>query len=162
MDPRTYVIFILFGLMVLGLVFLVKVVFDLRKKMKMLLGDGEMNADPQKDLLRRIVRAETKIEEVEPRLRIVENLSKISIQKVGFLRFNPFQDTGGDNSFVVVFLDRENNGVLISSLYTRGGVRIYGKQIEKGKSKQQLSEEEKRVLKEVETSTTQTTKTHHA
>lgn len=150
MDSLIYVIFILLGLIILGLFFLVKVVFDLKKKMKMLLGNGKIDADPQKDLLRRVIGAETKLEDVEPRLRIVEDLSKISIQKVGFLRFNPFQDTGGDNSFVVALLDRENNGVLVSSLYTRGGVRIYGKQIEKGKPKQQLSEEEKRVLKNIE------------
>ena len=114
----------------------------------MLLGGGEGLADPQQDLLRRLTKVETKLEEIKPRLQIVEGLSKISVQKVGFLRFNPFQDTGGDNSFVIALLDRENNGILVSSLYTRGGVRVYGKSVGQGKSKQPLSEEEQKVLEE--------------
>ena len=72
----------------------------------------------------------------------------MSVQKVGFLRFNPFQDTGGDNSFALALLDRENNGVILSSFYTREGVRIYAKQIENGASRQALSDEEKKVLEE--------------
>lgn len=147
-QTLTYTIFILLGLLILGLAFLAKIMFDMKKKIKMLLGGGKGGGDPQKDLLRRVVRAETKLEEVEPRLQIVEGLSKISVQKVGFLRFNPFQDTGGDNSFVIALLDRENNGVLVSSLYTRGGVRVYGKSVGQGKSKQPLSQEEQKVLEE--------------
>ena len=147
-STLTYTIFILLGLLIFGLAFLAKIIFDLKKKIKMLLGGGEAEADPQKDLLRRVVKAETKLEEIEPRLRITEGLSKVSVQKVGFLRFNPFQDTGGDNSFAIALLDRDNNGVLVSSLYTRGGVRVYGKSVAKGKSKQPLSEEEQKVLEE--------------
>ena len=79
---------------------------------------------------------------------MLEKISHVSIQKVGFLRFNPFQDTGGDQSFILTLLDRDNNGVLISSLYARGGVRIYAKNIERGKAKHPLSKEEKEVLEE--------------
>ena len=85
---------------------------------------------------------------LEPRLGVVEAISKISVQKVGFVRFNPFHDTGGDQSFIAVFLDRENNGMVISSLYMRDGVRVYGKEIEHGASRQPLSEEERGVLEE--------------
>ncbi len=144
----TYIVFTLLGLLILGLVFLTKIVFNLKKKIKILLGKGETDLDLPGNLLQRIVKAESRLEEIEPRLQIVEDLSKVSIQKVGFLRFNPFQDTGGDNSFAVALLDRENNGILVSSLYTRSGVRVYGKSVAQGRAKQLLSEEEQKVLKE--------------
>lgn len=140
--------FIALGILLVGFAYLTKTVFILKKKIKLLTGNTENSGNPQTDLLNRIVRIETRLEEIEPRFKTVEEISKISIQKVGFLRFNPFQDTGGDNSFVIAMLDRKNNGVLFSSLYTRGGVRIYGKQIKNGQSKHQLSEEEKKVMED--------------
>ena len=149
MNPTlTYIIFIFLGLLLVGFIYLARTVFILKKKIKLLSGNTESSGNPQTDLLNRTVRIETKLEEIEPRFKMVEEISKISIQKVGFLRFNPFQDTGGDNSFVLAMLDQKNDGIILSSLYTRGGVRVYGKQIQNGQSKHQLSEEEKRVITE--------------
>ena len=149
MNPTlTYIIFIFLGLLLVGFIYLARTVFILKKKIKLLSGNTESSGNPQTDLLNRTVRIETKLEEIEPRFKMVEEISKISIQKVGFLRFNPFQDTGGDNSFVLAMLDQKNDGIILSSLYTRGGVRVYGKQIQNGQSKHQLSEEEKRVIRE--------------
>ncbi|QQG45548.1 MAG: DUF4446 family protein [Candidatus Sungiibacteriota bacterium] len=138
-------IFALTGVIVLGWFF-----YDLRKKVLLLFGGKETKSGTEtlQELVRRVTKTEIKIEELEPRLKLTEEISQISVQKVGFLRFNPFQDTGGDNSFVVVMLDRENNGIVISSLYMREGVRIYAKKVERGKTQQPLSGEEKRVLEE--------------
>lgn len=144
-----YIIFIFLGILLVGFIYLARTVFILKKKIKTLTGGTESSGDLQTDLLNRIIKTETKLDEIDPRFKLIEEISKISIQKVGFLRFNPFQDTGGDNSFVVAMLDYKNDGVLFSSLYTRGGVRVYGKQIQNGQSKYQLSEEEKRVIKDI-------------
>ncbi|MDP3710711.1 MAG: DUF4446 family protein [bacterium] len=142
--------FILIGLFALTSAFFSVRLKTLNKKFKFLLGEGSglENPDIQQELIRRVAKTEIKLEELEPRLETVEAISKISIQKTGFLRFNPFPGTGGDNSFVVVILDKEDNGFLLSSLYTREGVRIYAKQIYKGRPKHALSEEEMRVLEE--------------
>jgi hypothetical protein len=71
----------------------------------------------------------------------------ISITKVGVVRFNPFKDTGGDQSFAIALLDSNNNGLVISSLYSREGTRIYTKPIEAGKSiNYNLSEEEQQAI----------------
>lgn len=70
------------------------------------------------------------------------------IQKVGLLRFNPFKDTGGDQSFILALLDGTDTGVIISGLYSRSGTRWYAKRINKGKPLQhELSSEEKEALK---------------
>lgn len=69
-------------------------------------------------------------------------------QKLGLVRFNPFSDTGGDQSFCLALLDGEDDGVLITSLYSRSGVRWYVKTIKKGKGMEHgLSKEETEALK---------------
>jgi hypothetical protein len=70
-----------------------------------------------------------------------------SLHKVGLLRFNPFREIGGDQSFSLALLDDENSGAIISSLYSREGVRIYCKSLQKGTStKHPLTEEEKKAI----------------
>jgi hypothetical protein len=77
----------------------------------------------------------------------LQKISDISITKVGVVRFNPFKDTGGDQSFAVALLDSNNNGLVISSLYSREGTRIYTKPIEAGKPMgYNLSEEEEQAI----------------
>jgi len=81
----------------------------------------------------------------------LENLkkeSRFSIQKIGIVRFNPFSEVGSDQSFSIALLDGNNDGVVITSIYTREGNRVYGKSIESGLSKYSLSDEEKTVIEE--------------
>ena len=132
------------GILIIGVA-----LWKLQKKIeKIFKGSDEYDENILQGIIRRINLAESTLEETEPRLRILESIADVSIQKVAFMRFNPFQDTGGDNSFVLVLLDKNNTGVIISSLYTREGVRTYGKAVEKGKVRHVLSDEEKKVLAE--------------
>jgi len=72
--------------------------------------------------------------------------SKFSIQKVGIVRFNPFKEVGGNQSFSIALLDGNNSGVIITSLYSREGNRFYGKAIKNGQSEHLLTEEEKEAI----------------
>ncbi len=73
----------------------------------------------------------------------------LHIQKIGLVRFNPFKDTGGDQSFILSLVDGNDTGVIISGLYARSGTRWYAKRVVKGKSlEHNLSDEEKKALKE--------------
>ena len=75
--------------------------------------------------------------------------NKKHIQKVGFIRYNPFTDTGGDQSFSLCLLDENNNGIMISSLHSRENTRLYSKKIEGGVAQNQvLSKEEQEVIKQ--------------
>ena len=81
--------------------------------------------------------------------RVIDEIKKDAekhLQKVSFMRYNPFPEVGGDHSFSLVILDARTNGFIITGLHTRERTRVYVKKIEKGKSKQQLSEEEQGVL----------------
>lgn len=73
----------------------------------------------------------------------------LHIQKIGLVRFNPFKDTGGDQSFILSLVDGNDTGVIISGLYSRSGTRWYAKRVVKGKSMEhELSDEEKKALNE--------------
>jgi hypothetical protein len=65
---------------------------------------------------------------------------------VGLIRFNPFNEIGGDHSFSLAILDGGDNGIIITGLHTRDRTRIYAKQVNKGKSDLELSTEEQKAL----------------
>lgn len=69
------------------------------------------------------------------------------LQKMGFVRFNPFNDTGGDQSFCLAILNGHDTGIVISSLHSREQTRIYAKRIVAGKTEGvELSREEAEAL----------------
>ena len=101
-------------------------------------------------LLRDSAKSKKDLEDIIRYCAKIEKDSRFHIQKIGLLRFNPFKDTGGDQSFILSLLDGNNTGVLISGLYSRSGARWYAKKIIAGKgAEHELSEEEKKALKEV-------------
>lgn len=78
----------------------------------------------------------------------LDEAGQLHIQKVGLLRFNPFKDTGGDQSFILALVDAKDTGVIISSLHTRSGTRWYAKHVLNGKGAEyELSKEEEEALK---------------
>lgn len=80
-------------------------------------------------------------------LKVTEQRNRINFQKFALVRFNPFEDTGGDQSFAVALLDGENNGIVISSLHSRSSTRVYAKEVKSGKSSlHQFSKEEKEAV----------------
>ncbi len=89
--------------------------------------------------------------QTEKLIKIAEEFEKDSmynIQKVGLVRYNPFAETGGDQSFCLSLLDGKNSGLVISSLHSRDTTRIYAKPVKKGKAAgYDLSAEEKQAVK---------------
>jgi hypothetical protein len=77
----------------------------------------------------------------------LEDKGAFHIQKVGIVRFNPFKEMGGDHSFSLALLDSKDTGFVITGLHTRERTRVYLKVIKHGKSKLELSNEEKKALK---------------
>ena len=69
------------------------------------------------------------------------------ISRIWLLRYNPYEDTGGDQSFTVALLDKEGTGFVLTSLHARSGTRVFAKPIDQGKSKYRLSSEEEEVVK---------------
>ncbi len=80
-------------------------------------------------------------------LRGFEKEGLTHLQKVGFVRFNPYTEMGGDNSFALCMLNGKLDGILIMGLHTRESTRLYSKEVENGKTKYRLSKEEQLALK---------------
>ncbi len=85
-------------------------------------------------------------EEITQHLIKVEERLRRSVQHVKTIRFNPFADQGGNQSFVTAFLDEKGNGAVLSSLYSRDKVSVYAKPIVNRQSEYELTEEEKAAL----------------
>jgi hypothetical protein len=71
-----------------------------------------------------------------------------SVQHVGLVRYNPFQETGGDQSFALALLDKHGDGVVVSSLHSRTVTRFYAKPIKGGNATSSLSEEEVKAVQQ--------------
>ncbi len=70
------------------------------------------------------------------------------IQRVYLNRYNPYDETGGDQSFSIALLDNRGTGVVVTSLHARSGTRVFAKPVTGGKSgKYQFSKEEELVIK---------------
>jgi len=76
----------------------------------------------------------------------LDRVLQTAIQRVGMVRFNPFEETGGDQSFAIALLDQHGNGLVISSLHSRAETRVYAKPVEGGRSRYALSDEEEEAL----------------
>lgn len=98
--------------------------------------------------IKRLRQTEKTIQEMNNFSKYLERMCLKSIQKVGIVRYNPFRDMGGDQSFSIALLDAKDSGVTISSLFTREGTRVYTKPIKLGQSKHQLTEEEQKAIEE--------------
>ena len=78
----------------------------------------------------------------------IRSTQRNTIQKIGFIKYNAFENIGNDLSFALTLLDGNNNGICISSIYGRNESRIFSKPIVKGKSLVSLSQEELESLNE--------------
>jgi Protein of unknown function (DUF4446) len=93
-----------------------------------------------------IVEAKEKVETLQGDLTHTTEALKFAIQRVGLVRFNPFDDTGGDQSFALALLDARGDGLVLSSLFARRETRIFAKPIRAGKSTHVLTAEEQQAI----------------
>ena len=88
--------------------------------------------------------------ELEEYLYRAETRIRQSVQGVATVRFNPFEGDGmgGNQSFATAFVDEDGNGVVISTLYARERMSVFGKPLIKGDSRYELSEEEREAVRQ--------------
>ena len=86
------------------------------------------------------------LDELTGRATVLEANAQKALQGVGLVRFNPFEDTGGNQSFALALLDARDDGFIISSLHTRTSTRIYARALAGGRAEGGLSDEETQAL----------------
>ncbi len=98
--------------------------------------------------LERVRQVTRDIDTVAARAAVIERDLVSSLGRVGLVRFNPFEDTGGNQSFALALLDGRGDGFIVSSLHARAGTRLYAKAVSAGTSETALSEEESEALRQ--------------
>jgi len=86
------------------------------------------------------------LDDVIARIAMLEGSARVHFGRLGLVRFNPFDDTGGNQSFVLAMLDANNDGFVMSSLHSRTVTRLYAKAIFGGTSEMTLSAEETQAV----------------
>ena len=90
---------------------------------------------------------DTEIQELFNISNAINNHAHKSIHKIGVVRFNPFGEQAGNQSFAAALLNSNNDGIILSSLHTREGTRIYTKQIIQGQPvNNELTQEEQAAI----------------
>lgn len=92
--------------------------------------------------LEKVFSLSRQLDDVATRTAVLEGAQRRSFQRVGLVRYNPFEETGGNQSFALALLDAGGDGWVLSSLHARSGTRVYAKAIKGGRSDAGLSAEE--------------------
>lgn len=110
-------------------------------------GRKKKQAAAPKELAKQVKSLQENLEKTSKELAALQSAHEKSLSKVGIVRFNPFGDIGGDQSFTIALLDSEDSGVVITSHYGKDSQRLYAKPIERGKAEYSLSREEEEAIK---------------
>lgn len=79
----------------------------------------------------------------------VKEMSRIvdrNFQKFGIVRYDAFNEMGGNLSFALTLLDGNNSGFILNAMHSREGCYTYIKEIVRGESYIELAEEEAQSL----------------
>ena len=149
-DPGIFII-VLFLLVVLLFVFLINVNMKYtRLKMgynSFMKGkDGKTLEDSIFERFEELEKIEAIATKNRTLIRKINQDLASNIQKVGISKYDAFQEMGGKLSFALTLLDGNNNGIIINSMHSREGCYNYVKEIVKGESYIELSEEEAESL----------------
>jgi len=147
-----YIMFVLIGIIIL--LFLLCIISlckisSLKKRINQFLKDDDKDIENMlNEYLKKVESINSNFDHIKNDIQSLKNQIIPCIQKTGIVRFNPFEDVGGDLSFAVALLDGNDNGVVISSIYSREGCYSYSKEIQNGtSSKHKLSDEEIEAIK---------------
>ncbi len=86
-------------------------------------------------------------DELDAHSVLLETQAGRSVQGVSVVRFNNFEDTGGNQSFVLALLDPAGDGAVINSLHARNQTRLYAKAVRAGAAEGALSDEEAEAIR---------------
>jgi len=140
-----YILFGVFATWLLALSIITAWIFSFFRKLSKNVGEGNLIKVIEKVLDSTKGNAK-KLKVLEKELANFKEEGTYHVQRVGLVRFNPFDEMGGDYSFSLTLLDGNDTGFIITGLHTRERTRVYIKDVKKGKVKMKLSKEERKAL----------------
>jgi len=136
------------------LIILVSKVFSLQKRINLLVGNTNESSieDAVRTGFRSISDIKSKVETSSKELTDIVELSKKYFTKFALVNYNGYGDMGGNYSFVLCMLNKENSGIMLNSLHSKTTTRVYAKTIMHGQYEGGLSSEEGEALSKAITS----------
>jgi hypothetical protein len=110
--------------------------------------EGDSFEDVLEAHLERVHAMGRQLDAVTARTKALEDRAPRAFQRVGLVRYNTFEDTGGNQSFALALLDATGDGLVLSSLHSRAGTRVYAKSVNGGRAETALSEEESEAVRQ--------------
>jgi hypothetical protein len=110
--------------------------------------DGESLESTLHVTLDKVANLTSGVDRLASRATVLEAVQRTAVQRTALVRFNPFEDTGGNQSFAIALLDADGDGVVVSSLHARQNTRVYAKAVAGGRSEAALSDEEADALRQ--------------
>ena len=135
-----------FLIAIISLYISIRIYKQYEKNMKKI-GEGRDFAEMLKNYTEQVNKLNARDDKI---IEVCNNINKElaqCIKKVGLIKYDAFGNTKNQLSFALALLDRENNGIVINSIYGQDNSNVYSKPINKGKSKYKLSEEEQEAIK---------------
>ncbi|MBP9851393.1 MAG: DUF4446 family protein [Candidatus Pacebacteria bacterium] len=150
MNPKLDNIFFLAFFVLLGILAIAQAFWAFRTERRLkrfFLGKKAKDLEDTITLLQAdIAKLTSARDQAEKDIELINKKLEKSIRGLEVIRFNPFPDQGGNQSFAIGLLNEVGDGVVLSSLYSRERMSIFAKPVKAGKSEFELSDEEKEVL----------------
>ena len=117
---------------------------QLKKRYKIFMS-GKNARNLEKTLIERLDQVDTLLEANQTNEKNIQKLfsnMKFTFQKVGLVKYDAFNEMGGKLSFSLALLNETDDGFVMNAVHSREGCYTYVKEIVKGESYVELSEEE--------------------
>lgn len=130
---------------IISLCISIKIYKDYEKTMNKL-GEGKDFAKMLESYVSQVDKLNKRDDQIIEVCNNINNELAHCIKKVGLYKYDAFGNTKNNLSFALALLDRENNGIVINSIYGQDNSNVYSKPVIKGTSKYNLSYEEKEAI----------------
>lgn len=135
-------------LLLLGGIALLVQVRSLNRRLAALTVGGEGNLEQiLASHLETVGHTVRRMETLEQAVGVLQAQMPGCLQRTGLVRYDAFEDVGGEQSFSAALLDGNGNGLVLTSVYGRTDVRVYAKAVQDGRASHALSEDEQRALR---------------
>lgn len=159
-NNMTYIMLSMAVILLIFLIFLIILslkLSKLKKRYERFTGGEEIHSESLENMLYEYNENVKKSNETYGRvltmIQELDNEMKYCTQKIGVIRYNPFDEMGGNLCYAVALLDANDNGVVLNGIHSRNGTFTYAKPIERGVSPYVLTEEELQALEKAKENT---------
>ncbi|MDB5188710.1 MAG: hypothetical protein JWM92_308 [Candidatus Nomurabacteria bacterium] len=144
-SPIIIGILILLALALGAVIFLV---VQLQKKLRTFMNGKDANnlEDTLTDLTEKVSSIENTLKAHKEGLEYIDGRVKRSIRGYSLVRYNAYDNAGGEQSFASGLLDEHGDGYVLSVITNRNHVGVYAKKINVGKAETSLTQEEEAAL----------------